>query len=169
MWKRQSFLSPSLTHTHTHTRTHTHIICSNDFATICRRYQLNVSKATEAIADHEGRVTLDNFIRYMKHHQPHQHYYDEQYRPTSPHPPPLVPPRPHSGSKLHRQGVHPGHNYQSRRGVKYSTSPVAGHHDQDDFVLQEELYKRQTLRQEHSRTPEVSGMVIKAGIIYCCE
>ena len=137
------------------TRKHAYTICSNDFANICRRYHLSVSKVTDAIADREGRVSLENFIRYMKHYQQHQHYYDrgDEYRPSSPHPPPPIPPRPHSGSKLHRQAVYPSHTYQNRRGVKYPTSPVAGHHDQDDYI-QEELYKR---RQELTRTPEVSG------------
>ena len=42
--------------------------------------------------------------------------------------------------------------------LKYPISPTGGHFDQDEFAIPEDL-KRQPMRQELNRTPEVRGTV----------
>ncbi len=137
----------------------------NDFASICRRYNLNYDKFMEAIADPQGKVTLDGFVRRCQY-KPYEREGGEPYNRTTSSPPP----RPHSSGAGKLQRVYAGH-HQSRHSVRYTppTTAGAGGYDEDMTATDDlQSIKSRTLRQEVTRTPDVSIHTVASKVDSVC-
>ncbi len=110
----------------------------------------------EAIADPQGKVTLDAFMR-RSHYKVYDRDRDarEAYnRTTSP-----PPPRPHSSGASKLQRVYAGHHH-SVHSVRSPTTAGAGGYDEDMTATDDlQSLKSRKLRQEVNRTPDVSVCV----------